>query len=354
MLNLFRSQHRSVLGIDISSTSVKILEISKTGDQFCVQGYARAVLPESAMEGSSIKDIDTVASSIKNALLSANLTCNLVACAVPEASAISKVIQVNAGLSMQEIEESVVIDSDKYIPYPIDEVNIDFNIIGPSTKNSALLDVLIVASRTENVSKRVDVMTRCGLIAKIVDVESYAVERSAQLLKPELPSGGEKKNIAIVVIGAAYTHLYVLHGMKIIFSREEEFGGKQLIDAVIQLYKMPREEALIAVEQGSLPENYDSEVLLPFKELILLQVKRSLQFFFSTSHHTFVDHIILAGGVAKLPGIAQLLQEHINIPTSIANPFAHMTFAKTVNREAITNDAPMLMVACGLALREIK
>ena len=141
--------------------------------------------------------------------------------------------------------------------------------------------------------------------------------------------------------------------MKIIFSREEEFGGKQLVDAVVQRYGMPRQEALLAIEKGSLPDDYEEEVLQPFKELILLQVKRALQFFFSTSHHTFVDHIILAGGVAKLPGLAQLLQEHINIPSSIANPFIQMGFSKTVDRDAITNDSPMLMVACGLALRQI-
>ena len=354
MRNLFKSQHSSILGIDISSTSVKILELSKTGEQYCVEGYGRAIMPENAMEGNVIKDIDAVANSIKNILTAEGLTCKQAACAVPESSAISKIIQINDGLSMQEMEELVIVEADKYIPYPIDEINVDFSVLGPSVKNSAMLDVLIVASRSENVSNRVEVINRAGLLAKVVDVESYAVERASQLLRPELPAGGDKKNIAIIDIGAAYTHLFVLHGMKIIFSREEEFGGKQLIDAVVQRYSMQRQEAVTALEQGSLPEDYVDEVLQPFKELILLQVKRALQFFFSTSHHTFVDHIILAGGVAKLPNIALLLQEHINIPTSIANPFAHMGLAKNVNREIITNDSPMLMVACGLALRQIE
>ena len=217
-----------------------------------------------------------------------------------------------------------------------------------------MIDVLIVASRAENVSSRVEVINRAGLEVKIVDVESYAVERAAQLLASELPAGGDKKNIAIIDIGAVYTHLFVLHGMKIIFSREEEFGGKQLIEAVVNRYGMERPEALLAIEQGALPEDYENEVLQPFKELIFLQVKRALQFFFSTSHYTFVDHIILAGGVAKQHGIAQLLQQQINIPTSIANPLMHMDFAKSVNRDIITRDSPMLMVACGLALRQIE
>ncbi len=353
MLNLFKSQHRSVLGIDIGGTSVKILEISRVGEQYCVQGYYRALLPENTVEGNLIKNPEAVAGAIKKILTTENVSCKFAALAVPESLAISKMIQVNTGLSAQEIEELVAIDADKYIPYPIDEINIDFNIIGPSTKNSAMLDVLIVASRSENVTNRVDVITKAGLIAKVVDVESYAVERAAQLLKSQLPAGGDKKNIAIIDIGAIYTHLFVLNNMKIIFSREDEFGGNQLIDTIIDKYKINRLEAFEALEKGSLPAEAGHDVIAAFRELILIQVKRSLQFFFSTSNHTYVDHIILAGGVAKLSGMAQLLEEHINIPTSIANPFAQMEFASHVNRDMILKDAPMLMVACGLALRQI-
>jgi len=354
VLNLFKSRHRSLLGIDISSTSVKILEISLNGDQYRVEHYCSTALPENSMEGNAIKDIDAVANCMRKILNAAHVSCKQAVCAVPDSAAISKIIQVNDGLSSQEIEEMVVSEADKYIPYPIDEINIDFSVHGPSAKNSAMIDVLIVASRAENVTNRVEVMTRAGLEPVIVDVESYAVERAAMLLKPELPAGGEKKNIAIIDIGAIYTHIFVLHGMKIIFSREEEFGSKQLIDAVIQRYGIKREDALVGIEQGTLPPDYADDVLQPFNETILLQVKRALQFFFSTSHHTYVDHIVLAGGVAKQHGIAQLLQEQINIPTSVANPFAHMELAKTVNRETIMQDSPMLLVACGLALRRIE
>lgn len=353
MFNLFKSQHRSVLGIDISSNSIKILEISKTGDQYNVESYGRIGLPENAMEGYVIKEADLVAESIKQLVGHSTFNSKQTACAVPESLAISKVVQINEGLDAQEIEELVISEAEKYIPYAIDEINIDFNVLGPA-KNPAMLDVLIVASRTENVSSRVDVMTRAGLVAKIIEVESYAMERAAQLLTPELPAAGEKKNIAIINIGASYTHLFVLHGMKMIFSREEEFGGRQLIDAVVEHYAMSRSEASLAIERGTLPADYTDKVLHPFQELILLQTKRALQFFFSTSHHTFIDHIILSGGIAKLPKIAQLLQEHINIPTTIANPFAHMSISKKVDRDTLTNDSPMLMIACGLALRQVE
>jgi type IV pilus assembly protein PilM len=354
VFELFKNKHRSILGIDISSTSVKILQLSMMGNHYCVEGYGRAILPDNAMDGNVIKDMEVVAKSIKHVLATSGLSCKQAACAVPDSSVISKVIQVNDGLSEQELEEFIMVEAEKYIPYPIDEVNIDFNVLGTSSKNSALIDVLIIASRSENVTNRADVIKLAGLEPVIVDVESYVVERAAQLMKEELLSGGEKKNIAIIDVGAKYTHLFVLHGMKIIFSREDEFGGNQMIDTAVERYGMTRPAVIDAINTGSLPEDYSEAIINPFNESVLLQMKRALQFFFSTTHYTFVDQILLAGGVAMQSGIAQLLQDQINIPTSIANPLAHMSFGKAVDRESLIQDSPLLMVACGLALRQIE
>lgn len=351
MIKWFKSQHHSILGIDISSTSVKILEISGTGDEHSVEGYGSMALPPHAIEGNVIKNIDEVANCIKKILTKEQLKCKRAALAVPDSAAISKVVQISDGLSDQEIEEVVIVEAEKYIPYPIEEINIDFEILGPTPKNSAMNDVLIVASRAENVNNRVEAITRAGLEAKVIDVESYAVERVAQLFAPMLPAQGQKKIIAIIDIGAVYTHLFVLDSMKIIFSREEEFGSKQLIDSMVQHYGMTIAAAAEAIERRECPPDYEDAVLNPFHEMILLQVKRTLQFFFSTSHHTFVDYILLAGGGAKQPGLDQLLQEQINIPTSVANPFAYMSLGKQVDRDRITRDSPTLIVACGLALR---
>lgn len=351
VLKLLKPKHQSILGIDISSTSIHILEVTASSGQCRVEGYGSLVLPENVMEGYLIKDIEVVSNAIRKALGQRRITTKKAALAVPDSSAISKIIQVNEGLSEEEIEELVVMEADKYIPYPIDEINLDFNILGVSPKNSAMLDVLIVASRTENVNNRVNVISRAGLEAGIVDVESYAIERAVQLFAPELPGGGIHKNIAIIDFGATYTHFYVFHNLKIIFSREEEFGGKQLIESLQRQYKMDSTQAINALETGKLPPDYEETVLAPFQELLLLQVKRAIQFFYSNTHHTFIDHIFLAGGIAKLPDLAHLLQENINIPTTIVNPFKHMTLGPKVNKELLTENAPRLLVACGLALR---
>lgn len=354
MLKLFKPKHCSILGIDISSSAVKILEISGTDEQLCVEGYGRTSLPPTALDGTIIKDVDAVASCIKALFERSKLTCKQVALAVPDSAVITKIVQINDGLNEQDMEELVVVEADKYIPYPIDEINIDFEVLGPSAKNAAMLDVLIVASRAENVNSRVDAVTRAGLEAKIVDVESYAVERAAKQLAKELPAGGQDKIVAIIDIGANYTHLFVLHGMKLVFSREDKFGGMQLVESIAERYKMTSEQATALKESGKLPEDYESEVLEPFNQLILLQVKRTLQFFYSTSQHGFVDHILLAGGVARQPRLAALIQEQLEITTTVANPLSHMSFGKMVNLDLINNDAPALMVSCGLALRHIE
>lgn len=354
MLKLLQPKKKSILGIDISSTSVKVLEISGRDSDYQLDAYASELLPEKAVEGNVIKDVDAVAGCIKRALARAKFTSKMAAVAVPDSAVINKVIQINEGLSDEEMEELIVMEADKYIPYPIDEINIDFEVLGHSLKNSSLLDVLIVASRAENVSSRAEIATRAGLDAKIVDVESYTVERAMQLIARDLPAEGTDKVIAVIDMGAIYTHLFVLHGMKIIFSREEEFGARLLIESLAQHYEMNYEQALQAYAQGELAEDYKTRVLEPFQEMMLLQVKRTLQFFYSTSSHGFVDHILLAGGLARQEGLADLIQEQLGVPTGIANPFKHMHLGKMVNPEALNRDAPALLVACGLALRHIE
>lgn len=355
MFSLMKPKQQSILGIDISTSSVKIIQLSTHGDaRLCIEGFGMLPLPDKAIEGAIVKDIDAVADLIKKMLSMARVTAKQAVVAVPDASTISKVFQITEGLSDDDIEELVLIEADKYIPYPIDEINIDFSVLGVSSKNAALQDVLIIASRAEIVNGRLEALRQAGLDVKVVDVESYAIERAAQLLKSTLPAHGENKVIAIIDVGAKYSHLYVLQNMKIIYTRDEEFGENQLIDAIAQHYSMTPAAAKDAFDQKTLPAEFNLTILQPFYDKFFLQVKRTLQFFYSTSHHSVIDHIVLIGGIAKEPDIAQLLQEHLKVPTSIGNPLADMDFAKTVDQEAIRLEASSLMVACGLALRQIE
>lgn len=352
MLKLFRHKRRKILGVDICPTCVKIIEITSSGDEYFVDGYGIATLPDNAMEGAVVKDINAVAYCIRTLLQTNHLNCKKAALAVPDSLAISRTIQVHEGMKDDEIEELVMMEADKYIPYPIDEINLDFKVLGTSSKNTAMQDVLIVASRSENVSNRIEVITRAGLDPVIVDVESFAVERSMRVIAPDLPSNGENKIIAIIDVGETNTDIFVLYNMEIIFTREEEFGGMQLIQSIMQAYDLSAEDATKAYYENTLPETFKSEILQPFIELLLIQVKRGLQVFFSSGNYTYVDHILLAGGItSRIPGIVERLHEHLNIPTAIANPVKYMTIADNIDKDAITKASPALLVACGLALR---
>jgi type IV pilus assembly protein PilM len=227
-------------------------------------------------------------------------------------------------------------------------VNLDFEVLGSSDKNPDSVDVLLAASRSENVDMRVASVESGGLAARVVDVEAYALENAFALFADQLPEQGVDKTIAVVDVGATMTTLSVLHDLKIIYTRDQAFGGKQLTEEIMRRYGLSYEEAGMAKRQGGLPDNYVPEV---FTEAMAQQVSRSLQFFFSSSQYNTIDQIILAGGSASIPGADELIEQTLGIETVIANPFADMSLASRVKPQTLSNDAPALMIACGLALR---
>jgi type IV pilus assembly protein PilM len=224
-------------------------------------------------------------------------------------------------------------------------------VIGSSEKNPDSVDVLLAASRSENVDMRVAAVESGGLTAKVVDVEAYALENAFALFADQMPDQGIDRTIAVVDVGATMTTLSVLHDFKIIYTRDQAFGGKQLTEEIMRRYGLSYEEAGMAKRQGGLPDNYVPEVLEPFKEAMAQQVSRSLQFFFSSSQYNTIDQIILAGGSASIPGTGELIEQILGIETVIANPFGDMSLASRVKPQPLSNDAPALMIACGLALR---
>ena len=340
-----------LVGLDISSTAVKLLELSRSGSRYRVESYAVEPLPPNSVVEKSITDAEAVGDAIRRAVKRSGTRAKFAAVAVAGSAVITKVIPMPGALSDEEMESQIELEADQYIPYPLEEVNLDFEVLGPSEKNPDAVDVLLAASRSENVDMRVAAVETGALTAKIVDVEAYALENAFALLADQLPDQGIERTIAVVDVGATMTTLNVLHDMKIIYTRDQVFGGKQLTEEIMRRYGLSYEEAGMAKRQGGLPDNYGPEVLEPFKEAMAQQVSRSLQFFFSSSQYNSVEHVVLAGGSASIPGVDELLQEKIGVETTIANPFANMSLASRVKPQTLSNDAPALMIACGLALR---
>ncbi len=344
---------KPTLGIDITSSTVKLLELSKSGSGYKVESYMVKPLPPNTVVEKEIKDVEALATVIRKVAAQAKVRNKDTAVAVAGSAVITKVIEMPGDLSEEGMESQLSVEADQYIPYPLDEVALDFELLGPSEVNPDQVDVLLAACRRETVDVRAEALERSGLKAKIVDVEVFAVERAFKLIASQMEDLGEQV-VAIADIGATMMTLSVLVEGKTLYTREQAFGGKQVTEEIQRRYGLSLEEAGQAKKQGGLPEDYEPEILEPFKEALIQQISRSLQFFFSSSQYNYVDHLVLAGGVAAMEGLRAEVEEKLGLPTMIANPFADMAVSNKVNAVALAMDAPAMLVAAGLALRSLE
>ncbi len=350
MLGINIKKSKTLLGVDISSTAVKLLELSLSGGQYRIENYVIRPLPANAVLEKNINDPVAVGESIRQAVSMLKPGTKEAAVAVAGSAVITKIIEMSAALSDAEMENQIIVEADQYIPYPLGEVAIDFERQAQQDPESDFVDVLLAACRKENVESRVGALDAGGLEAKVVDIEAYAMERAFGLLADQL-RGSDIRTVAIIDIGATVTTLHVLLDGKTIYTREQLFGGRQLVEDVQRRFGLSAAEAENAIKRHSLPEEFEAEILTPFKEAAAQQASRSLQFFFSSSHYNDVDHIVLAGGVAAIDGLCDLVQDNLGSPVIVGNPFLNLEAGSKVNKTMLSNDAPSLLIACGLAMR---
>ena len=351
ILKKFGRKTNSLLGVDISSSSVKIVKLSRSGSKYKLDNYIIRPLPAKSVVEKNINDVAAVGEAINGAVSMLKSSTNHAAVAVAGSAVITKTIEMNAALTDSELENQIVVEADQYIPYPLDEVAIDFERQTISERSEDLVEVLLAACRKENVDSRVAALDVGGLETKVVDIEAYAIERAYRLLCKQIDIDKEDTT-AIIDIGSTMTTLNVMQDGETIYTREQMFGGNQLVQDVVRRFGLTVSESENAIKRGGLPEEYEVEILLPFKDAVVQQITQTLQFFFSSSHYNEVDHIVLAGGVAAIPGLDELVQENLSTPVVIANPFSELEIGPKVNKTLLNNDAPALLIAFGLAMRE--
>lgn len=351
-LPFFGAAAHQLAGLDISSSSVKLVELSG-GDKegYKVERYAIEPLPRDAVADGNIANLEAVSEAVRRALRRFGSGIKNVAMALPASSVITKKIILPAGLREQEMEISVESEANQYIPFAIDEVNLDFQVVGPAPGNPGELEVLIAASRKDKVEDRVAVAQAAGLKATVVDVESLAIESALELVCRQLPNGGQDKVVGLVDVGANVMKVSMFRNRQQVYMREQAFGGNQLTQDIVRHYGMSSDEAEAAKRAGSLPDTYSRELMRPFLDSLALEVSRALQFFFTSTQFNQVDHLVLAGGCAVMPGLADIVAARTQVETLIGNPFVGMTLSSKVRPKSLLADAPSLMVACGLALR---
>lgn len=355
VLDWFKTKSPSLIGVDISSTSLKLVELADAGKgAYRLERYVIEALPKDCVTDGNIANLDQVTDALRRGWKRLGSRNRNVALALPAAMVITKKIIVPSGQKEEELELTVEAEANQYIPFALDEVNLDFQILGPAPNNPDEVEVLIAASRKEKVEDRVAIAESAGLRPRIMDVESYATQEAFRLIAPSLPANGRDQNIALVEIGAHVTHFYVLRNNQFLFSRDQAFGGNQLTQDIQRAFNLSPDEAESAKKNHGLPENYDADVLQPFLETLALEVTRALQFFFTSTSYSQVDQIVLSGGCALLPGLDELVAKRAGVSAVIANPFASMTVSDRIRPRQLAQDAPMLLVSCGLALRSFE
>lgn len=351
-LSILNPKARSLVGLDISSTSVKMVELSGAPGAGCqLEGYAIEMLPEGAVVDGNVAGLEQVTEVIARCWKRLGTSTKFVAMAVPTAAVITKKIILPAGLHEAEMEVQVESEANQYIPFALDEVNLDFQVIGPAPSSPDEVEVLIAASRKEGVEDRVACAETANLKPVVMDMESFAGLSAFELVREQFPGNSEEQIFALVDVGANAMKVIMVKGDQQLYTREQAFGGNQLTQDMVRAYGMSHEEAEALKRTGPMPDNYEAEILRPFMDNMALEISRALQFFFTSTQFGEVDHIVLMGGGALLPGVAEVVAERTQLDTAMANPFAKMTLSQKVRPKQLLQDAPSLMVACGLALR---
>jgi type IV pilus assembly protein PilM len=352
--DFFKNKTPPLIGVDISSSAVKMVELSSTAKGvYKIEAYSISPIAKDAIVEGNISGLEQVSESVKMAWRLLSSREKRVALALPSAAVITKKVFMQAGLREDEMETQVEAEANQYIPFSLDEVNIDFQVIGQAINSPDEVEVLIAASRKEKIEDRVAAAEEAGLKVVIMDVETYATEAAYALVAGQLPNAGKDQTVMIVDIGANMMHINVLHDNQSVYIREQSFGGGVLTQEIQRRFGLSFEESEIAKRKGGLPESYEEEVLNPFILSLATEVARAMQFFTSSTQYNKVDHIVLAGGCAAVKGVDTAVQDRTQVNVIVANPFQKMTLGGRIKSQQLAADAPSLMIACGLALRGV-
>jgi type IV pilus assembly protein PilM len=351
-VSFFGKRSKPLIGLDITTSSIKLIELARVGDSYRVEAYAAEPTPHSAINEKAIVDADAVGEAINRAVRRSGARSKDVAVAISGDAAITKLIQMPRALSRRELEAQVEMQADQYIPFPMDEVSYDFDVIGPSEKDPEMQDILLVATRTENVEQRQAAVAAAGLNARIIDVEAFALENACRLLTHQMVDGGQERTIALVDFGASTTTFSVLRSLRVIYTRDFAFGGQQLTEEVMRTYGLSMEEAGRAKKEGGLPGTFQADVLDPFIDDMTQQVSRSMQFYLASGGgRDQPEQILVCGGCANIAGVADVIASRLGISTERGDPLGQMKLSSKAKAQGVKRDATALLTACGLALR---
>lgn len=350
--SLFNRQSSALLGLDISSSSVKLVELSRDkAGNLVLDRCAIEPLERGWITDGNVEKFDEVAEAVRRLVKKSGTRTKNVAMALPASAVITKKIILPGGMSEQELEIQVEAEANQYIPFSLDEVSLDFCVVGPSASSAGDVEVLIAASRKEKVNDRQGLAEAAGLKPVVMDVESYASRLATARLIENLPNKGLDTLVALFEVGALTTSMQVIKNDEVLYERDQAFGGAQLTQLIVRQYGFSPEEAESKKRSGELPDDYDVSVLRPFIDSMAQEIGRALQFFFTSTPHNKVDYVMLAGGTSALPGLTEAVTQQTSFACMVANPFEGMTLGSNIREKKMKREAASYLTSCGLALR---
>ena len=353
-LAIFGEKRNGLLGLDIGSASIKLLELSWSGGNYRLESYAVQPLQPDAVVERNISDVGEVVEALKGAHGRLRSRIRRAAVALAGSSVIARTISMEASLSDSEFAERIAAGGERYLPYPIADLAVDFEVLGLSESNPEQVELLLVACRKSAVQRIGEALAGADLKPGVIEPEYQSVERAFELLRPAGEGQAGELVVAVADIGAAATTLSVLVDGRSVFTRDQPFGGRNLTEAIARQYSLPFQEAEIAKIRGDLPGGFAEDVLQPFNESAVQQLSRVLRFFHSSTHYNDIDQILLMGGGACTLGLADGLGSALGVPVAVADPFARMSLAPGVNAAALAEDACALSKSLGLAMRGLE
>jgi len=346
------SKQAPLVGLDISSSSVKLVELGQSSSgEYVLERFATESFEKGWIADGQIEKFDEVADAVRRVVSKSGTRTKRVAMAMPQSAVITKKIMLPAGLRDEELELQVESEANQYIPFSLDEVSLDFCVVGPSPTSAGDVEVLIAASRKDRVQDRQGLAEAAGLKPVVLDIESHASRLAMTRIVTGLPNEGRDALVALFEIGAETTSLKVLRDDDLLYDRDQAFGGSQLTQMISRQYGFSFEEAEQKKLASDLPDDYESSLLSPFVDSLSQEIGRALQYFFTSTPHHKVHYVMLAGGTATLPGLKERVTELTGFASMVVNPFDGMRLGSAVRESKLRREAPAYLTACGLAMR---
>lgn len=343
---------KGVIGLDIGSSSIKLVELVESKNTYKLQNLGIAPLPPEAIVDGALMDSVTIIGAIRELIANTKAKTKDVITSVSGHSVIVKKITLPL-MSDSELEESIQWEAERYIPFDINEVNIDFQIFGSSSENPEVMDVVLVAAKKDIINDYVSVIIESGLNPVIIDVDSFAIENMLSV-NYEME---KDETVAMANVGASITNINILKNNMTAFTRDIFKGGNQITEEIQRQLHIDYEEAekiKVGSKIDATSQSIIQEVLKSASESLAIEIGNSIEFFQSTTTYEKISKLYLSGGGSKIKDFDIVLQQHIGIPVEIVNPFKKIEYSeKNFDLEYLREIGPMMAVGVGLATRKV-